>query len=93
MARDRSGLRERHGLVKYHRAPRARLFIAGFRFVVVLPPVGDLLLCAKHLFGAAKGGDCPGRGLKDEQWKACSVNRLAWRAHRDGGDPPEHPGG
>ena len=29
------------------------------RFLVALPAVQDLLLCAKHLFGAANGGKLP----------------------------------
>jgi len=31
-----------------------------------LAPVRDLLLCAKHLFVACHGGDCPSRGSKGQ---------------------------
>jgi hypothetical protein len=45
-----------HSPPRYNSAKRFDAGIASFRFLVALPPVSDLLLCAKHLFVCPAGG-------------------------------------
>jgi len=53
------------------------------RFLVVSPPVRDLLLCAKHLFFAAKA-QLSWQRLKDEQGKRVRRIGVLMRGPSDG---------